>query len=173
MASWCLHEALSASSRDWLVITCESGNILVTFLDNNTGNDTHVGVDDATTSGLLLAFTCASGTVTRMTWTSRSVCTRAIQPKRTLGHEQLDTLVGQDTLSHGETLLVVTTFLAVTVLQNAADANQRCGRRIPSIVLREYRQEFRRRCAFRRRHGRRSHLRTRRSFVCRLADMTR
>ncbi len=52
-----------------------------------------VGTDDATTNGLALALTGAAGAVARVT----------------LGEKETNTVGEEDTLLHGETLLVVTT----------------------------------------------------------------
>jgi hypothetical protein len=56
-------------------------------------HDRQVGSDDATTDGLSLAGTLSSGS----------------EALHILVEQQSDTSVGQNTLHHGETLLVVTT----------------------------------------------------------------
>ena len=63
-----------------------------TLLHDDEGQNAEVGVDDATTDGLSLAFTSAA-------WSVARVASR---------QQKSDTSVGQDALLHGETLLVVT-----------------------------------------------------------------
>ena len=70
----------------------EAGNVLLTLLDDGDGEDRHVGANDASTDGLALALTGAAGAVARVT----------------LGQQEADTVGEEDTLLHGETLLVVT-----------------------------------------------------------------
>ena len=71
----------------------QTSNVLFTLLDNNERQDREVRTDDTTTDGLSLTFTSTARTVTRVT----------------LGHQKLDTVGQENTLLHGETLLVVTT----------------------------------------------------------------
>jgi hypothetical protein len=70
----------------------KTGKVLLTLLDDGDGEDRHVGGDDASTDGLALALTGAAGAVARVT----------------LGQQEADTGGEEDTLLHGETLLVVT-----------------------------------------------------------------
>ena len=70
----------------------ETGEVLLTLLDNGDGEDRHVGTDNATADGLALTLTGAAGAVARVT----------------LGQQEADTGGEEDTLLHGETLLVVT-----------------------------------------------------------------
>ena len=76
----------------WVGGVCEARDFARTLLDNDKRDDGEVRVDDAATDGLSLTFTGPSWTVAR----------------GALGHQQGDTGVGQDTLLHWETLLVVT-----------------------------------------------------------------
>lgn len=71
----------------------KTGDFGLTLLDDGEGENGQIGTDDASTDGLPLALTSATGTVARST----------------LGEEQLDTVGQQNTLLHGETLLVVST----------------------------------------------------------------
>lgn len=74
-------------------VVCQSGDLALALLDDDEGEDGDVGTDDAPTDGLALALTVATGTVARVT----------------IGEEEADTLGKQDTLFHGEPLLVVPT----------------------------------------------------------------
>ena len=78
---------------DGRVGVSETGDLLLTLLDNNEVESLDIGADDATADRLALALTSAAGAVARVT----------------LGEEQADTVGEEDTLLHGETLLVVTT----------------------------------------------------------------
>ena len=69
----------------------KSGNILLTLLDDHEVEDSKIGTDDAATDGLALTLTSTTSAVARVT----------------VGEEEADTVVGEDTLLHGETLLVV------------------------------------------------------------------
>jgi len=69
----------------------KTGDFGLALLDDGEGENGQIGTDDASTDGLPLALTSATGTVARST----------------LGEEQLDTVGQQNTLLHGETLLVV------------------------------------------------------------------
>ncbi|KAI6769733.1 hypothetical protein HG530_004362 [Fusarium avenaceum] len=71
----------------------EAGDLSIALLDNSEGKDGKVHADDATTDGLSLALTGASGAVARVA----------------LGEEKADTGRVHDALLHGETLLVVST----------------------------------------------------------------
>lgn len=71
----------------------ETGNLLLTLLDNDEVKSLDVGANDAATHRLALALTGAARAVARVT----------------LGEEEADTVGEEDTLLHGETLLVVTT----------------------------------------------------------------
>lgn len=70
----------------------ETGQLGFSLLDNDQAQDGQVVSDDTATDALALTFTAAAGAVAGVT----------------LGQEQADTLVQQDSLLHGETLLVVT-----------------------------------------------------------------
>jgi hypothetical protein len=65
----------------------------ITLLDNNKVEDRQIVVHDATANRLALALTTTADTVARVV----------------LGEKKTHTLVGEDTLHHRETLLVVTT----------------------------------------------------------------
>ncbi|KAI3481067.1 hypothetical protein L1887_56641 [Cichorium endivia] len=71
----------------------EAGDLVVALLDNNEVEGLDIGADDAATDRLALALTGAAGAVARVT----------------LGEEETHTVGEEDTLLHGETLLVVTT----------------------------------------------------------------
>ena len=71
----------------------QSGDLLLTLLDDNEGENGDLGADDAATDGLALALTASA----------RAEAGVAI------GKEQTDTVGDENTLLHGETLLVVTT----------------------------------------------------------------
>lgn len=63
----------------------------ITFLDNDQVQDTEIGIDDAPADGLALALASPAGTVAGVA----------------LAEQQAHAAVGQDTLLHGKTLLVV------------------------------------------------------------------
>jgi hypothetical protein len=63
------------------------------LLNNNKRQDRQVRTDNTTTDRLSLAFTSTARTITRVT----------------LGHQKTNTVRQQNTLLHGETLLIVTT----------------------------------------------------------------
>lgn len=69
------------------------GDLTLTLLDDDEGEDGNVGTDDAPTDGLALALTLATGTIARVS----------------IGEEETDTVGKQNTLFHGEPLLVVPT----------------------------------------------------------------
>jgi hypothetical protein len=71
----------------------KTGKGIFTLLGNDDGEDSEVSTDDTTTDGFALTFTSTTGTITGVT----------------LGEEQTNTVVQEDTLFHGETLLIVTT----------------------------------------------------------------
>ena len=71
----------------------QTGDILFTLLDDNKRQHREIRTNDTTTDGLSLAFTSAARTITRVA----------------LGHQKTNTVGQEDTLLHGETLLVVTT----------------------------------------------------------------
>jgi hypothetical protein len=71
----------------------QAGDVALTLLDDNEGKDSQIGTDDATTDGLSLALSGATGAVARVA----------------LGEKKLDTGGQQHSLLHRETLLVVTT----------------------------------------------------------------
>jgi len=66
---------------------------ILALLDNNEGEDGDVGAYDAATDGLALALTCATGAVAAVA----------------IGKEELHSVWEEDTLLHGETLLVIAT----------------------------------------------------------------
>ena len=65
----------------------QTGDLLLTLLDDDDGEDGNVGVDDASTNGLALALAVTTGTVTRV----------AVREEKT------DTVRQEDTLLHRET----------------------------------------------------------------------
>jgi len=71
----------------------ETSNGLFTNLDDGEGNDGKISTDDATSDGLSLSFTSSSGSVALGTSL----------------HEESDSTLDEDTLLHGETVLIVTT----------------------------------------------------------------
>jgi hypothetical protein len=71
----------------------ETFDLVVSLLDDDKVENRKISADDATSDGLSLALTSLALTVARVT----------------LLEKKTDTLVGEDTLFHGETLLVVTT----------------------------------------------------------------
>lgn len=71
----------------------QTGQVSIALLDNDQAQDSQVVSDNAATDALALAFTVTASTIAALT----------------LGEEQANTVVQQDTLLHGETLLVVTT----------------------------------------------------------------
>jgi hypothetical protein len=71
----------------------QTSNVGLTLLNNNKGDDSKIVTNNATTDRLSLSLTSATGTVARVT----------------LGKKELDTGGVENTLLHGETLLVVTT----------------------------------------------------------------
>jgi len=71
----------------------EAWDLRITLLDDDEGEDGDIGADDATTNGLALAFTSSADTVARVT----------------IGEEEADTVGDENTLLHGEALLVIST----------------------------------------------------------------
>jgi hypothetical protein len=69
----------------------ETGDLVITLLDDGESEDGEIHADDAATDGLSLALTGAAGAVAGVA----------------VGEEEADTGRVQDTLLHGETLLVV------------------------------------------------------------------
>lgn len=69
----------------------KAGNVLLALLDNHEREGSNVGADDAAADRLALPLSSTAGAVARVA----------------LGQQQLDTLRRQDTLLHGEALLVV------------------------------------------------------------------
>jgi hypothetical protein len=65
----------------------QSWDLGLSDLDNDDGENGNVGTDDATADRLALALTSAAGAVARVT----------------VGEEETDTVVKEDTLLHGET----------------------------------------------------------------------
>jgi hypothetical protein len=76
----------------WVDDVGEAGELAVALLDNGEGEDSQVHADDAATDRLSLALTSAARSVARVAF----------------GEEESDTGMVEDTLLHGETLLVVT-----------------------------------------------------------------
>jgi len=79
------------AARGWVV--SDVGNLLVTLLEDDEVENREIGADDAATNRLPLALADTAGSVAR----------------RTLLKEKTTAGVGQDTLLHGEALLVVAT----------------------------------------------------------------
>jgi len=71
----------------------ETIDFLSTLLNNDEVKNGDLGGDNATTNGLALAFTSLAGAVARLT----------------LGEQETNTVLSEDTLLHGETLEIVTT----------------------------------------------------------------
>ena len=71
----------------------KTGDVVLALLDDHQGEDSDVRADDATTDGLALALARAAGSVA-------GVAVR---------EEETDTVRKENTLLHGETLLVVST----------------------------------------------------------------
>lgn len=71
----------------------ETGDLLLTLLDDSDSEDGEIGTDDAAADGLALALTSAAGAVAGVA----------------VGEEEADTGRGDNTLLHWETLLVVAT----------------------------------------------------------------
>ena len=69
----------------------QSGDLVLALLDDDHGEDSNIGANDAATNRLALALTGAADTVARVA----------------VGEEETDTVGYKDTLLHGETLLVV------------------------------------------------------------------
>lgn len=74
-------------------IVRKARDVVLTLLDNHEGKNSDVGADDATTDGLALALARTADTVARVA----------------VREEETDTVGQEDTLLHGETLLVVAT----------------------------------------------------------------
>lgn len=70
---------------------CKIQNEDITFLDDDQVKNAEIGINDAPADRLALALTSSAGTVARVA----------------LAEEQAHTAVGQNTLLHGEALLVV------------------------------------------------------------------
>jgi hypothetical protein len=77
----------------------QTRDVVFALLDDNQGEDSDIGADDAATNRLALALTSAARAVARVA----------------VGKEETDTVGEEDTLLHGETLLVVTTSNAENV----------------------------------------------------------
>ena len=71
----------------------QAGDVLLALLDDGESEDREIGADDAAADGLALALTGAAGAVAGVA----------------VGEEKADTVGGNDTLLHRETLLVVAT----------------------------------------------------------------
>ena len=72
-------------------IVGQSGDVIIALLDDDEGEDGDVGTDDAPADGLALALTVATSAVARVS----------------IGEEEPNTVGKQNTLFHGEPLLVV------------------------------------------------------------------
>jgi hypothetical protein len=81
------------SQSSGLDLVRQTGDVLGSLLHNDEVHNRQIGSDDATTDGLSLAGTLPSGSETL----------------HVLVEEKSDTSVGQNTLHHSESLLVVTT----------------------------------------------------------------
>jgi len=84
------HASLSSESVGTLDVIA-SGNVGVTLLDNAEGDDGKIGAGDASTDGFTLALSGSTGSV----------------GSSLLSEENAGSSVNEDTLLHGETLLVV------------------------------------------------------------------
>jgi len=71
----------------------KTGDLSLALLNDDEGEDSDIGANDATTDRLAATLTVATGTVARVA----------------VGQEELDAVGEEDTLLHGETLLVVST----------------------------------------------------------------
>jgi hypothetical protein len=71
----------------------KAGDLTLALLDDDEGEDSDIGADDAATDGLAAALTSAANPVAGVA----------------IGKEELDTVWQKDTLLHRETLLVVST----------------------------------------------------------------
>ena len=71
----------------------KSGNFVISLLLNDNRNDGQVSIDNAATDRLAFTLTSTALTIARVS----------------LGQEKTDTSLGENTLFHGETLLVVST----------------------------------------------------------------
>jgi len=83
--------SLGAESLGLLVVS-QTFNIGFTFLDDGDGNNRKIGTDDAASDGLSLSFTLSSGSVAGLAST----------------HKESNSTLDEDTLLHGETVLIVT-----------------------------------------------------------------
>jgi len=72
---------------------CQPGNFFVALLDDDDGEDSNVGADNASADGFAAALTSATDAVARVT----------------IGEEELHSVGQEDTLLHWETLLVIST----------------------------------------------------------------
>jgi len=81
----------SKSSRDNSV--SQSGDVVVSLLDDDKVEDRQVGVHNASSDRLALALTCLAGPVAGVS----------------LAQQKSDTSIGHDSLFHGESLFVVST----------------------------------------------------------------
>lgn len=70
-----------------------TSNGLFTDFNNGEGNDTEIRTNDAASDGLSLSFTSLSGSVALVA----------------LAHKESNSSLDEDTLLHGETILIVTT----------------------------------------------------------------
>lgn len=74
-------------------VLSQPGDLVLALLDDDEREDGDIGTDDAAADGFALALTGAAGTVARVA----------------VAEEEADTVGEEDTLLHGETLLVVST----------------------------------------------------------------
>jgi hypothetical protein len=81
------------SKSAWLDLVRESSNLLGALLDDDQVHNREIRTNNATTDGLSLAGTLSSGS----------------EALHVLVEQKSDTSVSQNTLHHGETLLVITT----------------------------------------------------------------
>ena len=81
----------------------QSGNILLTLLDNHQVEDADISTNNAATDRLALAFTLSINVCNYKYITASSVA------RHTVSEEEADTVVAENTLLHGETLLIVST----------------------------------------------------------------
>jgi len=117
-----LTNSLGSESSRSLSIS-ESGNIVVTLLEDLEGNDAEIGSADAASDGLSLSLTISSGSV--------RLGSRA--------KEDSGTAVNHDTLFHGESLLVVASGdsegVALELLTNDGAVNIRAHSSVVEVAI--------------------------------------
>lgn len=79
------------SQSSWLLIVGKSFDFFVSLLGDGDSEDSDIRIDDASSDGLSLSLSGSSGSVAGVS----------------LGHEDLGSSLGEDTLFHGESLFVV------------------------------------------------------------------